>query len=176
MDKIIESSISLFNEKGIRFTLDEVATRNSISKKTIYKHYGDKENLIRVAINSIFDSIKERELDILNDHDLNIVEKIKQYLCAFPSYYIRYEHLDQIRETYPELDHLLHEKFTANWDHFESLISSAITHGHLKVIDTQVFKLLMLGLYNEIVENDEKTQIMMINNAVDMILKGYLIT
>lgn len=46
-DKILETSMSLFAERGIRAVkMDDIATRLSISKRTLYEIYDDKEGLL----------------------------------------------------------------------------------------------------------------------------------
>ena len=44
----MESVINQFNQKGMKFTMDDIAKQLSISKKTIYKVFDDKEKLPRV--------------------------------------------------------------------------------------------------------------------------------
>ena len=42
---ILEATIEQFNEKGIKFTMDDVAKRIGISKKTIYKFFVTVQSL-----------------------------------------------------------------------------------------------------------------------------------
>lgn len=43
--KIIEASIDEINENGLKFTMDKLAKRLVMSKKTIYKYFENKEKL-----------------------------------------------------------------------------------------------------------------------------------
>lgn len=46
-DKILETSMKMFQEKGIRAVkMDDIANRLSISKRTLYEIYDDKERLL----------------------------------------------------------------------------------------------------------------------------------
>lgn len=42
---ILEGTIRAFNRKGLKFTMDDVAKELSMSKKTIYTVFRDKESL-----------------------------------------------------------------------------------------------------------------------------------
>jgi AcrR family transcriptional regulator len=42
---ILEGTIQVFNEKGLKFTMDDIASLLGMSKKTIYKVFRDKEEL-----------------------------------------------------------------------------------------------------------------------------------
>lgn len=44
-DKIIKASIESLRQEGLRFSVDTLAEKLKISKKTIYKFLPDKESL-----------------------------------------------------------------------------------------------------------------------------------
>ena len=44
-DKIIKASIESLRQEGLRFSVDTLAEKLKISKKTIYKFFPDKESL-----------------------------------------------------------------------------------------------------------------------------------
>ena len=43
--KILEATIKVFNKKGLKFTMDDIASELSMSKKTIYTVFKDKETM-----------------------------------------------------------------------------------------------------------------------------------
>ncbi|HET7522352.1 MAG TPA: helix-turn-helix domain-containing protein [Bacillales bacterium] len=45
-EKIFAATIEEFSENGIRFTMDDPATRLRINKRTLYQHIASKEELI----------------------------------------------------------------------------------------------------------------------------------
>ena len=86
---ILDATLRVFDKKGLKFTMDDLAKELSISKKTIYTVYDDKEALFLAMVDYIFDSIKESEQMILTDPSLSVVEKLHNgfYLplfCSFP--------------------------------------------------------------------------------------------
>lgn len=56
---ILDATLRVFDQKGLKFTMDDLAKELSISKKTIYTVYDDKEALFLAMVDYIFDSIKE---------------------------------------------------------------------------------------------------------------------
>ena len=42
-EKILEATIKVFNRKGLKFTMDDIASELSMSKKTIYTVLREKE-------------------------------------------------------------------------------------------------------------------------------------
>ena len=77
-ETILEGTIKAFNQKGLKFTMDDIAGELSMSKKTIYTVFRDKESLFLAMVDYLFDSIKESEQQVLKDEDLSTLEKIRK--------------------------------------------------------------------------------------------------
>ena len=58
-EKILEATIKVFNRKGLKFTMDDIASELSMSKKTIYTVFRDKESMFFAMVDYCFDKIKE---------------------------------------------------------------------------------------------------------------------
>ena len=82
--KILESTITVFNKKGLKLTMSDIATEISISKKTIYKEFDSKDELFDAMVDYIFDTIKEKENEIANDPNLGTIDRLKALLGAMP--------------------------------------------------------------------------------------------
>ena len=46
-ENVLQATIDVFKEKGIKFTMDDIAKKLSISKKTIYTVTQNKNSLIK---------------------------------------------------------------------------------------------------------------------------------
>ena len=66
-ETILEGTIKVFNQKGLKFTMDDIAGELGMSKKTIYTIFRDKESLFLATVDYLFDSVKESEKQVLND-------------------------------------------------------------------------------------------------------------
>ena len=47
-NEILNATITVFNKKGMKFTMDDVAKEAGMSKKTIYAVFSDKQELVFV--------------------------------------------------------------------------------------------------------------------------------
>lgn len=77
--KILDGTLRVFNEKGIKFTMDDIAHELSMSKKTIYQHFHDKEDMVLKLVDYLFDGIKEEERKVVEDTSLSTVDKIEEF-------------------------------------------------------------------------------------------------
>ena len=102
---ILDATLRVFDQKGLKFTMDDLAKELSISKKTIYTVYDDKEALFLAMVDYIFDSIKESEQMILTDPSLSVVEKLHRILGVLPEGYqnIDLRKLYSLRDKYPKI-------------------------------------------------------------------------
>lgn len=74
--RIVERAAELFIKFGIRsVTLDEIARDLGISKKTIYQHFADKDEIVYEAINAEMQRDK-CEFEELDRSSANVIEKI----------------------------------------------------------------------------------------------------
>ena len=75
-ERILIATIKLFNEKGLKFTMDDIAAELKISKKTIYQIFKDKESMFLHMVDYCFDAIKESEKVIIDSVELSTTDKI----------------------------------------------------------------------------------------------------
>lgn len=62
---IIEGALAMFNKFGLRsVTMDDVARELGISKKTIYKYFENKADLIHKAVQTVHEAIQATMADI----------------------------------------------------------------------------------------------------------------
>lgn len=77
--EILTRSVTLFNRYGLRpVTMDDIAKDLSISKKTLYKYFANKEELVRKGVNESFTSISSRMLALLDYKDGNAIDMLFQ--------------------------------------------------------------------------------------------------
>lgn len=57
--KYIAKALLIFKQEGLRLSLDELAEKMSISKKTLYNHFASKEELHSVCMQGLFDEMNQ---------------------------------------------------------------------------------------------------------------------
>lgn len=104
-DDILKATIQAFQKKGLKFTMDDLASLLGISKKTIYTVFPDKNSLVLEMVDYGFSSIKENEQKVLQDLSLDTVGKIRAILGVLPEGYreLDLRQLYQLKERYPEV-------------------------------------------------------------------------
>lgn len=64
---IERAALTLFLRDGYdRTSVDAIAAEAGVSKRTIYTHFGDKENLLRATFRDVRDELRDRIRDIID--------------------------------------------------------------------------------------------------------------
>jgi len=81
-DAIAAAALVLFARDGYeRTSVDAIAAEAGVSKRTIYGHYGDKENLFLLVLRETYDTMRDRVRDIV-DRNLHDVDDVRLALTA----------------------------------------------------------------------------------------------
>lgn len=64
---IERAALTLFLRDGYdRTSVDAIAAEAGVSKRTVYSHFGDKENLLRATFRDVRDELRDRIRDIID--------------------------------------------------------------------------------------------------------------
>jgi AcrR family transcriptional regulator len=81
-DAIAAAALVLFARDGYeRTSVDAIAAEAGVSKRTVYSHFGDKENLFLLVLRETYDTMRERIGDIV-DRNLRDVGEVRPALTA----------------------------------------------------------------------------------------------
>ena len=154
--KILEATIKVFNKKGLKFTMDDIASELSMSKKTIYTVFKDKETMFYQMVDYCFDNIKRSEEQVINDDSLSTVEKIRRILCVLPEGYkdIDFRQLYLLKDKYPKIYFKVEERLENGWESTISLINQGVEEGSIRPIKIQVFKTMMEATIEQFFQRD----------------------
>ena len=86
-ENIMQGTLQAFNQKGLKFTMDDIAKILGISKKTIYQVFRDKEALFLETVDYLFDRIKDSEQKIVENQEMDTLQKIHTILGVMPECY-----------------------------------------------------------------------------------------
>lgn len=181
-EKIIEAVIEEFNEKGLKFTMDDIAKRLGISKRTLYTVVDDKETLFLEAIDYVFGKIKESEKEILYDNTLDIIDKIKQILIVLPKKYqtIDFRQLYEVKNKYPRIYTKIEHRIENDWEPTLLLLDQAIKEGRIRNISLPVFQAMISGAVEQFIShsiliNNEITYTNALSEMIDIMMNGIVI-
>ena len=103
--KIIEQiEDKLFKDGFYKTTMDDVASELGMSKKTIYKFFPSKEDLVMAIAKHFMNSMKNKIVPALNS-DKNAIEKLAELIniLATASDKVSPKRMDEIRKYFPSL-------------------------------------------------------------------------
>lgn len=129
-NKIIKVTLSLFRSHKLpNITMDKIAKKNGISKRTLYNYFNTKEELIQECIR-----YRVNQENLLSPTNANLLDMLLNYQVCFQKFPIvtdRYLNKD-IRCKYQDLHKCLFEYISAYSIACESRIDDGIAQGYIE--------------------------------------------
>lgn len=79
-ERIIEASIESLRQEGLKFSVDTLADKLKVSKKTIYKYFPDKESLAVALYESYYDKTARQAKELIGEDTTTAHRKL---LCLY---------------------------------------------------------------------------------------------
>ncbi len=155
-EKIIHAAIKVFNRKGPKFTMDDIAAELSISKKTIYTVFRDKESMFSQMVDQCFDKIRDSKDAVLNDPNLSTVEKIRKIMGVMPESYVDVDfgQLYQLKDKYFRIYQKMEMRIETGWESTMELLKRGMEEGVVRPMNTVVFKTMMEATLEQFLQRD----------------------
>ena len=179
-EKILKGTIQVFNKKGLKLTMDDVADELKISKKTIYKEFSGKDEIFETMVDYVFDNIKVREKEILACKDYSTIEKIRLFLSAMPESYrnINFQELYSLKDKYPKVYKKLQKRLETGWEPAFKLLEQGKEEGLIREeADLKIFKIMMEAslerfFEKNVMKGSGRKYNDYLNEVVDILLNG----
>lgn len=155
-ETILQGTIQVFNQKGLKFTMDDIASTLGMSKKTLYVVFDKKEDLFLEMVDYLFDHIKASEKRVLEDETLSTVEKIRAILGVMPEGYreIDFRQLYLLKDKYPQIYKQVETRLETGWETTIMLIEQGIEEGVIRPISIPLVKLMMESALEQFFQRD----------------------
>lgn len=141
ISKIKQKYFQLGTEQGFsKVVLDQVASELSISKKTLYKYFSGKEDIISACIDDVFATIDEEIMPIMTSPTLGIIDKITK-LPAIVAKHLQFfssEQVVDIQRAFPQLWTKVTELRSQKIARYEALIQAAQSQDLLIDVDSKI--------------------------------------
>jgi len=124
--KIVELTEDKFFREGFyKTTMDEVASELKMSKKTIYKFFPSKDDLVTAIARHFMEGLKSKIVPALNS-EKNAIEKLAElnHILAKVSTKISTKRMDEIKQHLPKL-----------WDEIDAFRTKMMFLNITKVVD-----------------------------------------
>jgi len=172
-EKILLAAAIEMNYRGIKFTIDQVAEKLGISKKTIYQYYPSKDVLITEVVAMALADVEEQASEILADTERDFVERIKDLMLLEPKKFGKTNDwvMEDIKRHRPR-----------DWEKIEKLkynqtiilsefLEDGIARGIVAEMNTKVAARLLLGACRELSQYD-----FLVENKLDFMQARKLLT
>lgn len=128
--RIMHAFIEETQNNGIKFTMDDLARRLGISKRTLYEHYSSKVSLLDSIIEMTFQEFDAQTKDIIENPTLTLIEKIRNVIIVIPKHNEFYDLriLEQLERYYPE-QWMRVKTELYQWDQLQALLEEGISQG-----------------------------------------------
>lgn len=177
-EQILTEGIEQFRSSGLKFTMQEIAGSLHISKKTMYKYFTSKEELLLALLDEGYRKIHSEKKKVI-ESDLPLEERIARVMIAMPEQYsmLEFSQLDGLREKYPAVAEALQQHLLNDWEPTIALLNEGIDAGVIRDINISVLKVMVTSsiqaftstheLADQGITYQEALQIMM-----DIIMRG----
>ena len=166
---ILDATLRVFDRKGLKFTMDDLAKELSISK----------EALFLAMVDYIFDSIKESEQMILTDPALGTIEKLHRILGVLPEGYqnIDLRKLYSLRDKYPKIYHKVELRLETGWEPTIQLIETGMAEGSIRPVPICLVKMMLEASIEQFFQRDilaqnRLTYVDALNEVVTILMYG----
>lgn len=155
-ERILEATIKVFNRKGLKFTMDDIAAELGISKKTIYAVFDDKESMFFSMVDYCFDKINAHKEMMLQDESLSTVDRIREVLALLPDGYrdVDFGKLYVLKDKYPKIYAKVEERLETGWEGILSLINKGIEEGSIRPVNIHILKTMMEATLEQFFQRD----------------------
>lgn len=179
-ERIIQNAadhIERFGFKG--FTMDDIAGQLGISKKTLYRHFRSKTELIEAAVVAWMEAEKQQTVE-----NIATAGSWTERLIAAMDIYNRRQMpirlLDEINRYYPEMNHLVLNLSAFKINQQRQVMLEARQAGELnEKLDIEVLLLIFNGVIFSLIQEASRRQLdyslaVLMENAQQLLLHGIL--
>lgn len=178
-EKILTSFEELSAEKGIRATtVDELSTRADISKRTLYRYFRSKEEIVDTFFAKLMKDI-DWQVNLLITGKGDPVYKFKSIIGLLSKSLVPYQQLivDDLCRYYPDIWAKFENFRESKLNFLEALVKEGIHQGYFRPLNPKLVSAGFLAIANTIIDpeflaDNSMTVSEAINQLADLFLFG----
>ncbi|MBD2868320.1 TetR/AcrR family transcriptional regulator [Paenibacillus arenilitoris] len=153
-DRIAEAVVQEILQRGLRFSIRDVAGALGVSTKTIYQHFESKEQIVAYLVEQAVNEMRECERDIMADPELSTKQKLFEVLVTIPKGYAfgDLRSLLELKQMFPRQWAVMDEYLQMGWDNFRLLVERGREEEVLRPFDPEVFIGMYVGALNHFMD------------------------
>ena len=175
--RILDKSHEMFQDFGYsKVTMEEIASNLGISKKTLYKHFSNKEHVLRELVESVKCGVEEKFEQILTDENSDFIQKLQLILDLIGDNVRKMQghFTEDIIKNHPDIWKDIQEfRRKKSQSRFTKLIDIGVKEGFIKAnINSHIVMRIYTAAIHDIMIPDVLLQIPLTANQVyDEIIK-----
>ena len=146
-NKIIEESITSLQQEGLRFSVDTLAERLKVSKKTIYKYFPTQEALAYAIYEKFYRDLNDKIRNILQQREEFLTEQL--LFCYFDSAKMIRKEIFNKYCLNNVIGDFATQHHTKIWNTIESEICNGLSHEEIRI-----YQLIIDGAFDRAIECD----------------------
>ncbi|WP_297427687.1 TetR/AcrR family transcriptional regulator [Clostridium sp.] len=172
-DRILQAvseNISIYGLK--KFNLDVVSSELKISKKTIYKYFSSKDEIVEEYFKQILSIDKESILNVLKEK-ISLSEKFHKIIYSYHKYKLPTNVIQEVKLYYPEQWEEINKFKEFKVQAIINLLMDAKNNGEIKeVVNLSIVTLIIQKVSEELLDGEILSENnLKLNYAADQILQ-----
>jgi AcrR family transcriptional regulator len=172
--------LQIFKQEGLKLSLDDLADRMSVSKKTLYNHFNSKEELHAACMHNMFSELNQK-VEILADDSKNAIECMREGFKGLETVLFQLSpiFINDMQRIYPDIVYSSH---SSDIDFFKKRIRENLEKGIREGIYTpdldvaffsQYISYSVFGFYfHSVVISTDFSNLNYFSNVLEFTLKG----
>ena len=109
-DKYAAKTMEVFRQYGLHISIDELADKSGVTKKTLYNHFESKEGLLKFCLQTFVHDL-EKKISIMYSEDVNAIEGFKSGIYGMGEVFhsLSPVFFDDLKKMFPELSGTQHK-------------------------------------------------------------------
>jgi len=170
-ERILHQAGEMFLQFGFsKVTMEEIAVELGMSKKTLYRFFPGKEQLLKEMVTGVRCKLEDYVEELWGNNEMSFLEKLKNLMnyISSQSTAFRGPLAHDLQKNFPQLWEEINEsRKTHSLYKFNLLISEGIENGVFrKDIDQQIVVLLFMNVFQGILNPDVLSQLPYTANQV----------
>lgn len=130
-EKILSACMKMAGAKGCRFTMDDIEEASGLSRRTIYRYFPGKEEILIALLDETFLDIQEKQRKIFEAAGLSLPEKLWRLLTVKSNTeeFIHPESLYLYEKYSPRVYRCFQESYQREWSRVVEVLRQGMETG-----------------------------------------------
>lgn len=152
-NRILMAAADEMKNRGVKFTMSDLARRLSLSKTSLYEHFASKNELVHEILATATHDVEEQANKIYNNPGLSTSEKIQALLKVSPQVFgsiNNHSLYDDLRHYYPNEWQMVSAFRDEHLNRLTSLVVQSIETHSLRPVNVAVLKQIVASVTNDL--------------------------